>query len=140
MLSYCAIAPVLFLSLKCPITINVIIPCRICCILSSCPIVPVLFLSLKCPLTTGFFYLMLDMLCPVVLCYLHFPVPITEISYHCQCCYLFLYTFRAIVLFPISQTTQIKLKLKDCIFPGNSLYIHFKPQLFSTLSISNKVS
>ena len=37
----------------------------------------------------------------------------------------------------MSQTTQIKLESKDCVFPVNSLvYIQFKPQLFSTVSFS----
>ena len=39
----------------------------------------------------------------------------------------------------ISQTTQIKLKPKDCIFLGKSLYIQFTYQLFSTVIIPNKV-
>ena len=35
----------------------------------------------------------------------------------------------------MSQTTQIKLKPKDCVFLVNSLgYIQFTPQLFSTVS------
>ena len=48
-----AIFPVLFLSLKFPLTNGVVISCRIWCMLSSRSIVTVLFLSLKCNLTAG---------------------------------------------------------------------------------------
>ena len=39
----------------------------------------------------------------------------------------------------MSQTTQIELEPKDYIFLGKSLYIQFIPQLFSTVSIPNKL-
>ena len=49
-------------------------------------------------------------------------------------------TFKALVLvLLISQTTHIKLEPKDCILLVKSLGIQFTPQLFSTVSIPNKV-
>ena len=39
----------------------------------------------------------------------------------------------------MSQTTQIKLKPKDCIFLAKSLVIQFTPKLFSTMSIPKQV-
>ena len=85
------------------------------------------------------YYLMIYPLCAVVLWYHPFPVPVSEMYYHYQCCYLLSYPLCAIIPFPILQTTQVKLKPKDCIFHGKSLYIQFTPQLFSTVSLPNKV-
>ena len=52
-LSSCALITVLFLPLKFPLAIGVVIYYRIHCVILYRAIVPVLLLSLKCPLTTG---------------------------------------------------------------------------------------
>ena len=84
-------------------------------------------------------YLMIYPLCAVILRYCPFPVPVYEMSSHYRCRYILSYPLHAIFPFPISQTIQIKIEPKDCVFIGKSLYIQFTPQLFSTVSIQNKV-
>ena len=71
----------------------------------------------------------------IVLCYRPWLVLVSEMSSHYQCCYLMLDMLRLSML----QTTYIKIKPKYCIFLVKSLYIQITPQLFSTVSITNKL-
>ena len=82
---------------------------------------------------------MLDPLRAIVPCHCPFLVPVSEMYSRYWCHYLLLYPLSVIYPFPIWQTTQIKLKTKDLIVLGKSLYIQFTPQLFSTVSIPNKL-
>ena len=95
-LSYHAIVPILFLSLKRPLTTGVVISCRILCVLSSRAIVPVLLLSLKFLLTPAVVIscrircmLSFYAIVPFLFLSLKFPLTTGVIischSYHCCC-------------------------------------------------------
>ena len=108
-LSSCDIFPVLFLSLKFPLTTNEVIYFWIRCVLSSHNIVPVLFLYLKCPLTTGVVIscriccvLSSCAIVPALFLSLKFPLATSVvISCHSYWCRFLILT--------ISQITQIEL-------------------------------